>query len=207
MNILNIGYSSANYYLIGQSTHRLLIDIGWPGTMPKFLSIVKRKRIKLQDINYLLITHYHPDHAGLAQEIKLLGIRLIVLENQQSAIPKLRTYMKPSIPYIEITPDDNLILRFRDSRAFLRHFGIDGQIIPTPGHSDDSISLILDEGIAFIGDLPGLNWGADTEHRVVQSWQKIRASNIKTIYPGHGPTSIIGEEKRINPFLNGELGF
>lgn len=188
MNILNVGYDSTNYYLIGQNTTRLLIDVGWPGTLPKLLSIFKRKRVPLQDVEYLLITHYHPDHAGLAQEVKSIGIKLAVLENQQSFIPKLRRYMKPSNPFFEITLDGNLNLSFLDSRAFLLHLGIGGEIIHTPGHTDDSISLILDEGIAFTGDLPGPTWGEDPMHQVEKSWQRIRALNANTICPGHGPT-------------------
>lgn len=39
INILNVGYSSTNYYLIGQNSAWLLIDSGWPGTLPKLLSI------------------------------------------------------------------------------------------------------------------------------------------------------------------------
>lgn len=188
MNILNVGYDSTNYYLIGQNTTRLLIDVGWPGTLPKLLSIFKRKRVPLQDVKYLLITHYHPDHAGLAQEVKSIGIQLVVLENQQSFIPKLRQYMKPSNPFFEITLDGNLNLSFLDSRAFLLHLGIEGEIIHTPGHTDDSISLILDEGIAFTGDLPGPTWGGDPMHQVEKSWKRIRALNANTICPGHGPT-------------------
>lgn len=149
INILNVGYGSTNYYLVGQNTNRLLIDVGWPGTLPKLLNIFKRKRIQLQDVRYLLITHYHPDHAGLAQELKLKGVQLVVMENQMSFIPKLSTYMKPINPYLEITINDNLNLSFKDSRAFLLRLGIKGEIIPTPGHSDDSISVILDEGTAF----------------------------------------------------------
>ncbi|MFB3766643.1 MAG: MBL fold metallo-hydrolase [Methanotrichaceae archaeon] len=187
MNILNVGYSSANYYLIGRNTLRLLIDVGWPGTLSKLRNNLKRKRLQIKDIKYLLATHYHPDHAGLAQEIKLRGVQLIVLENQLSFIPKLRTYMKPSNPYIEITLDDNLNLRSKDSRKFLQGLDIDGEIIPTPGHSDDSISLVLDEGLAFTGDLPGPNWGADPKHQVDQSWQRLSSLNVRTIYPGHGP--------------------
>jgi ribonuclease/clavin/mitogillin len=188
MNILNVGYGSTNYYLIGLSTTPLLIDVGWPGTLPKLLNIFKRKRVSLQDIKYLLITHYHPDHAGLAQEVKSKGIQLIVLENQRSFIPKLRRCMKPSNPYLEITLDDNLNLSFKDSRAFLLRLGIEGEIICTPGHSDDSISLILDEGIAFTGDLPGSTWAReDSIHQVELSWQRIQALDVKTIYPGHGP--------------------
>ncbi len=193
MNILNVGYDSTNYYLIGRNTTSLLIDVGWPGTLPKLLNIFKRKRVSLQDIKYLLVTHYHPDHAGLAQEIKSKGIELVVLENQQSFIPELRIYMKPSNPYHEITFDDNLNLSFKSSRAFLMHLGIEGEIIYTPGHSDDSISLILDEGMAFTGDLPGLAWAEEKSIRQVDlSWQKIRALNVKTIYPGHGPIKHLG---------------
>ncbi len=193
LNILNIGYGSTNYYLIGQSTTPLLIDVGWPGTLPKLLNIFRRKRVALQDIKYLLTTHYHPDHAGLAQEVKLKGIQLVVMENQRPFIPKLCTYMKPSNPYLEITLDDNFNLSFKDSRAFLQRLGIDGEIIHTPGHSDDSISLVLDEGIAFTGDLPGLSWaGEDSIRKVELSWQRLRALNAKMIYPGHGPVRHLG---------------
>jgi ribonuclease/clavin/mitogillin len=191
MNILNVGYDSTNYYLIGQNTTRILIDIGWPGTLPKLLNIFKRKRVPLQDVKYLLVTHYHPDHAGLAQEVKSMGIRLVVVENQQSYIPKLHQYMKPSNPFHDITIDDNLNLSFIDSRAFLLHLGIEGEIIHTPGHSEDSISLILDEGMAFTGDLPGPSWGEDSMHQVEASWQRIRALGVKTIYPGHGPVRLL----------------
>jgi glyoxylase-like metal-dependent hydrolase (beta-lactamase superfamily II) len=187
MNILNVGYDSSNYYLIGQNTTRLLIDVGWPGTLPKLLNIFKRKRVPLQDVKYLLITHYHPDRAGLAQEVKIDRHSACSRRKPAAFIPKLRRYMKPSNPFLEITLDDNHNLRFKDSRAFLLHLGIRGEIIHTSGHTDDSISLILDEGIAFTGDLPGSTWGEDSMHQVETSWQRIRALNAKTIYPGHGP--------------------
>lgn len=185
-NILNVGYSSTNYYLVGQDTAWLLIDVGWPGTLPRLQSILKRGRVLLQDVKYLLVTHYHPDHAGLAQEVKQKGVQLVVMESQQHSIPKLRAYMKPTNPYLEITLHDNLNLSFKDSRGFLSRLGIEGEIIPTPGHSDDSVSLILDEGIAFTGDLPGPNWGEDPMHLVETSWQRIRALKVETIYPGTG---------------------
>lgn len=187
MNILNVGYDSTNYYLIGRNTTGLLIDVGWPGTLPKLLNVFRKKRVPSQDVKYLLVTHYHPDHAGLVQEIKSIGIRLVVLENQQPFFPKLRTYMKQNSPFLEITLNDNLNLSFKDSRAFLLHLDIEGEIIHTPGHSDDSISLILDTGIAFTGDLPSSTWAEDPLRKVEHSWQRIRSLNVKKIYPGHGP--------------------
>jgi glyoxylase-like metal-dependent hydrolase (beta-lactamase superfamily II) len=120
MNIVNVGYDSTNYYVLGASTSRLLVDVGWPGTLPKLLAMLRRKDILLQGIGYLLITHYHPDHAGLAQEVKAKGVRLIVLEQQLPAIPILKTYMKPINHYVDITLHDNLVMSVHESRAFLK---------------------------------------------------------------------------------------
>lgn len=74
-----------------------------------------------------------------------------------------------------------LPLSFQDSRAFSIVLGEEGKIIFTPGHSDDSVSLILDEGIACTGDLPGPGWGEDLKRQVEASWQKLRAIGIETI--------------------------
>jgi len=150
--------------------------------------MLKRKDISLQDIGYLLITHYHPDHAGLAQEVKAKGVRLIVLEQQLPAIPILKSYMKPVNPYVNITLHDNLQLTAGESRAFLTNLGIVGEIIWTPGHSGDSVSLVLDEGVAFTGDLPPPG-SVDEQARntVRQSWDALKALGVRMIYPGHGP--------------------
>jgi glyoxylase-like metal-dependent hydrolase (beta-lactamase superfamily II) len=188
VNIVNVGYDSTNYYVLGHSTTRLLIDVGWPGTLPRLAANLRRKDILLQHIGYLLVTHYHPDHAGLAQEVKDQGVRLIVLEPQLPAIPLLKSYMKPSNPYVDITLHDNLQLAIDESRAFLGKIGIPGAIISTPGHSDDSISLVLDEGSAFTGDLPPPTLvDTDALDTVSQSWDTLRALKTKMIYPGHGP--------------------
>ena len=188
MNIVNVGYDSTNYYVLGASANRLLIDVGWPNTLPKLLATLKRKGIPLQAIGYLLATHYHPDHAGLAQELKAKGMRLIVPEQQVAAIPILKTYMKPINRYVEITLHDNLVMPVSESRAFLKRIGIAGEIIATPGHSNDSMSLVLDEGAAFTGDLPPPGLGdVSADDSVRRSWKALQALRVTTIYPGHGP--------------------
>lgn len=188
MNLINVSYDSTNYYLTGQDHCRLLIDVGWPGTLPKLLANLKRKGVALQDIGYLFITHYHPDHAGLTQELKNQGVRWLLLEQQTGAVSTLKTLMKPGDHFLDIQIQDAVRLETRTSRAFLKSIGVSGEIIHTPGHSSDSMTLVLDEGLAFTGDLPGLGWTVE-EHRVEveQSWQKIREMNVKMIYPGHGP--------------------
>lgn len=188
MNIVNVGYDSTNYYVLGQGGTRLLVDVGWPGTLPKLTANLKRKDIALSDIRYLLVTHYHPDHAGLAQEVKAHGVKLIVLESQVDAIPTLKTHMKPVNHYADIRLDDNLNLTFEASRKFLKTLNLEGEIIRTPGHSDDSVTLILDEGYAFTGDLSGPQYVTDEARPQAElSWAKLHAHHVKTLYPGHGP--------------------
>lgn len=184
--IVNVGYDSTNYYVLGGT---LLIDIGFPGTLPKLQHQCKRMSVNLAAIQYVLCTHYHPDHAGLAQELKRTGVKLLVLSNQVAFIPTLRTYMKPEQKYIDIELKDNVVIEFDASRAWLKKLGIAGEIVPTPGHSDDSVALVLDSGEVFTGDLPHPRMTDDAV--TTQSWQRIRALGAKTAYPGHGPAVAI----------------
>ncbi len=192
MNIVNVGYDSTNYYVLADTIPRLLVDVGWPGTLPKLRHACERMGVSLPDLKHLLITHYHPDHAGLVQELKRTGVKLVVVDTQVAAIPVLRTYMKPQYNYVDIELADNIVISIEESRACLSRIGIQGEIISTPGHSDDSITLVLDEGAAFTGDLtPLMAVTEDKENVVRQSWEKIRSLGATTIYPGHGPVGRI----------------
>ncbi len=188
VNIVNVGYDSTNYYVIEQNRQRLLVDVGWPGTLSKLTASLKRKGLALMDVNYLIATHYHPDHAGLVQELKDRGVKHVILEQQLSAIPQLKTYMKPGSGYVDIRLQDSLHLKTAESRAWLRSIGLSGEIVGTPGHSEDSVCIVLDEGFAFTGDLtPPVMVDTDKAEVVEQSWARLRALNVQTIYPGHGP--------------------
>jgi glyoxylase-like metal-dependent hydrolase (beta-lactamase superfamily II) len=94
--------------------------------------------------------------------------------------------MKPSQQYVDITLNDNINVLTTESRAFLRRIDIDGEIIATPGHSDDSVTLILDTGIAFTGDLPPAYMADDSTHVTQRSWESIQSHSVTTVYPGHG---------------------
>ncbi len=189
MNIVNVGYDSTNYYVIGSGKDRLLVDVGWPGTLGKLLSNLKRKGIAIEEIRYLLATHYHPDHAGLVQEVKNKGVRLMVVEGQAAAIPALKQWMKPEMHYVDIDVRDSTEVAFSESRPFLAKLGIAGEIVHTPGHSDDSVTLVLDTGDAFTGDLQSESRADESSiDAVKRSWEKIRSMNTKTIHPGHGPS-------------------
>ena len=80
LTITNVGYRSTNFWVVSAGTSRMLVDLGWPGTMGQMRANPRRMDVPLQEIRYGLVTHYHIDHAGLAQELKLAGVPPLVLE-------------------------------------------------------------------------------------------------------------------------------
>jgi len=188
VTIVNVGYRSTNYWVVSAGTSRLLVDLGWPGTIGKMRASLKRKDVPIKEIRYGLATHYHIDHAGLGQELKQAGVPLIVLNVQEPAIPLMKTHIKPQDQYVEITMHDNVTISFAESRSLLERIGIPGEILHTPGHSYDSISLLLDDGSAFTGDLtPASFIGMEDAAVVSASWQLLRERGATRVYPGHGP--------------------
>jgi glyoxylase-like metal-dependent hydrolase (beta-lactamase superfamily II) len=101
----------------------------------------------------------------------------------------MKQWIKPRDNYTEITLHDNIVLSTAKSRPFLAALGIGGEIVHTPGHSDDSVTLVLDTGVAFTGDLTLETMVASEDAEVVaRSWQSLRERGVTTIYGGHaGP--------------------
>jgi endoribonuclease LACTB2 len=186
--LVNVGYRSTNFYVVSADRSRLLVDLGWPGTFPTLRAELDRKGIPIAELRYGLATHYHPDHAGLAQELKAAGVPLLVIVGQETAIPLLKQWMKPVDRFIDISLHDNIAVRAADSRSLLAEMGLAGEVVHTPGHSDDSVSLVLDNGWAFTGDLPPEGLATPkSESAVIRSWEALRARGATTVYPGHGP--------------------
>lgn len=189
MNVISITYKSANCYLIPSDGGWVMIDTGWPDTLSQLLQLLNQNNISVNEINYLIITHYHPGHAGLTQNLKDLGTNLIIHQSQVTYYNRLNTLYKknPQAHFRDITPMGNMIVNEAESRNLLESIGINGELISTPGHSDDSISLVIDNDCAFIGDLPSMSSPDDELDIVIEdSWDQIDHFHVKTIYPGHG---------------------
>ena len=188
VTVVNVGYRSTNYWVVSAGTLRLLVDLGWPGSMGKMRANLNRMGVPIKEIRYALATHYHIDHAGLGQELKQAGVPLLVLDVQVSAIPLMKTWTKPQDRYVEITTHDNVTISCAESRAVLEQIGIPGEIVHTPGHSDDSVSLLLDDGSVFTGDLTRVEYiSVEDAAVVVASWRSLRERGATCVYPGHGP--------------------
>jgi glyoxylase-like metal-dependent hydrolase (beta-lactamase superfamily II) len=186
VTIVSVGYRSTNYWVVSAGTSRLLVDIGWPGTLGTMKANLKRMGVPLPEIRYALATHYHIDHAGLAQELKMEGVPLLVLDVQVDAIPIMKTWTKPSDNYLEITSDGNVTISFTESRQLLSQIGIPGEILHTPGHSDHCVSLLLDDGSVFTGDLPPQAHAFDNPVALA-TWRLLRERGAARVFPAHGP--------------------
>lgn len=178
-------YKNTNCYYIKGKIGSLLIDTDWAGALNDFLT--KIKELNIQKIDYLLITHYHPDHMGIAQDIINMGANLLLIDIQKDFIHGVDHIFQRD-KNIKFNPLDTepIIISCEQSRIFLEKLGIKGEIIYTPGHTDDSISLILDNGTAFVGDLYDLNSAIYfNDEKINNSWNKILSHNITKIYYGH----------------------
>lgn len=188
--IVNVGYRSTNYYVISAGRSRLLVDLGWPGMLGALLANLERKGIPLAEVTHGVATHYHIDHAGLAQELKDRGMTLLVTPEQVSSVPRMKRWTKPEDRYVDIRLDDarTRVMALAESRTFLESMGIGGELIHTPGHSEDSVSLLLDDGSVFTGDLTHPAMAGEEDVVVVAaSWRTLRERGATTVHGGHGP--------------------
>jgi glyoxylase-like metal-dependent hydrolase (beta-lactamase superfamily II) len=187
-SVVNVDYRSTNYWVISAGRSRLLVDLGWPGTMGTMRANLSRADIPLGEIRYGLATHYHIDHAGLAQELKNAGVPLLVIDVQVPFIQMMTRHVKPQDHFTEISMEGNVILPASETRALLHRLGIAGEILRTPGHSDDSVSLLLDDGRVFTGDLthPAMI-AAENADVVRASWRVLKERGASLVHAGHGP--------------------
>ena len=182
-------YGNTNTFYIENGDKGILIDTDWAGTLTKFYKEIKRNGVMFSNIKYVIATHYHPDHMGLISKLMELGIKLVVFDVQRDYIHYSDEIFgrDKSLNYRPIIDSKADVINCTDSRYFLSLLNINGEIIYTPGHSDDSISLILDEGIAIVGDLDPIDFidSYDYNQKVNESWKRILCLQPKVIYYGH----------------------
>ncbi len=199
-NLVTITIKSTHYYLLDCLGGRLLVDTGWAGSLAQFTAELKRYQIPLAGIRYVMITHHHPDHAGLTQEIKnASGARLVIHEKQIPFLKDLAAFYQDQSKgaYVPIRIEKNDIILPPSNRAVLKSIGLTGEALETPGHGDDSISLVLDGDLACTGDLtPPFLAGEENAAILRDSWARVLALDPQMIYPAHG-NPVPAEQMRV----------
>jgi hydroxyacylglutathione hydrolase len=149
-------------------------------------------------IKLIVNTHGHQDHiSGNAIFQAKYDIPIYIHKFDALA---LEDFEKDRFPAPVLLEDGNQI-SFGDQNLRILH---------TPGHTPGSICLIGDR-LIFTGDtlfaegIGRTDFAGGSDRDMQQSLTKlVHLPDNLLIYPGHGPTSIMGEEKRVNPFLVSE---
>lgn len=193
MNLVNVGYKSVNCYALESGNCYLLIDVGMPGTYGELVSVLKRKSVPLAKIRFLVVTHFHPDHCGVAQQLKDAGVTLLLGDVQERHLAEANRALAKFPGYIPISDVGSTIIATDDRAAWKAATGMDGVLLNTPGHSDDSVTIIIDGVGAFVGDLrPPEAYTGEAIALAEKSWAKIRATGAREAFPAHGASFALG---------------
>ena len=152
---IKLRYGKTNTFLVPGNGGYLLVDTDYAGTLPAFYKALKTAGVQLKDIAFVLASHYHPDHMGLIPELMKQGVRLLLIDIQTKDVHYSDQFFsrEKALRFVPIDESEAKVISCRESRAFLTSIGIAGEIISTPSHSRDSVSLVLDDGDCFVGDL------------------------------------------------------
>ena len=182
-------YGNTNTFYIPGSKGGLLIDTDWSGTLPQFFKAIKAAGLGISDISYVLATHYHPDHVGIIGELQRLGVVLLVVDVQRGFLhfPDEIFSRDRRLHYVPIDETAAKVLPCEESRAFLHSLGIGGEIVHTPSHSEDSISVLLDGGDCIVGDLEPYSYlnGYEDNPRLKKDWGQILSRHPRRIFYAH----------------------
>ncbi|MBO7404415.1 MAG: MBL fold metallo-hydrolase [Clostridia bacterium] len=188
--MIKLQYGNTNTFLLPGRGEYLLLDTGYAGTLNAFYKAIKAKDIRVKDIAFVLATHYHPDHIGLIPDLMDQGVRLLLADTQTEAVHNADSILarEPRLNWRPIRESDAAVLPCSDSRVFLRRMGIDGEIVSTPSHSRDSISVLLDDGDCFVGDLErrAVLPGYEENPQLQRDWETVMARHPKRIFYAHG---------------------
>lgn len=182
-------YGNTNTFFIKGVNSGLLIDTDYAGTLPAFFRAIKSAGIDLRNITYVLATHYHPDHIGIVGELQRHGVKLVLVDVQKKCVHfSDHIFSKDQhMHYTPINENTAVIISCEESRAFLKRIGIDGEMIHTPSHSEDSISVILDDGDCIVGDLEPISYvdAYDNNIALREDWEKVKSFQPVRIFYAH----------------------
>jgi hydroxyacylglutathione hydrolase len=203
MDMIVVGPLMTNCYIIHGNGDALVIDPGWEGDV--LVKAIEELDVK---VKYLVATHLHTDHINGAKEvIDRFGPEWLYHEKEEDLwelLPMMarRFGLKhPELPHAD---------RYLKEGDVLKVAGSSFKVLFTPGHSPGSISL-LGDGEVYDGDLlfEGSIGRTDFEYGSFETLEgsireKLYVLERDTkVYPGHGPMTTVGIEKKHNMFVRG----
>ena len=201
---LPVGALETNCYLVGCEQTRLGAVIDPGGDAADILAAVEQKGLTLK---YVLLTHAHFDHIGAVAEI--VQATRVPVAMHPADLPLLRArggaalfgvFMRPS-PDPDIELADGQVIELGVLRLRVLH---------TPGHTPGHVTFheataraAFDGDVLFQQGIGRTDFPGSSFQQLMNSIRNklFTLPDDTTIYPGHGPATTVGDEKRYNPFL------
>lgn len=230
MDIINIGNFAVNNYLVHTQKGWIAIDTGYAGSFERYCKQLKERSISLTDIKYIILTHAHDDHAGFLSELlKSTQAQLILHDKAPGRLltghnqwiggcsglfakvfvegMRLVGKAKHEFPAIDVR---NSATVWDGSSQPLLDDGIPIKLLYLPGHTVDSIGLLLDTGELFCGDA-AMNGFPSNKRNIIwienlddysRSWDRMIDANAQMIYPSHGKPFPASDLKQFRKYHN-----
>jgi glyoxylase-like metal-dependent hydrolase (beta-lactamase superfamily II) len=204
-NALAVGLLEVNCYILGdeESKEAVVIDPG--GDEDAILEVLKNHSLQLKTI---IDTHGHFDHVDANQPLKDATGALIAIHEADAAM-----LAKPSAEAMFFTGNR---LRLSQADILLKEGDVLSvgnfrlRVLHTPGHTPGGLSLVVEgHTLVYVGDLLFQGSIGRTDFPGGSLDDLINAVKTKiftlgdnyTVYPGHGPVTTVGQERKYNPFF------
>jgi len=204
--VIRVLSGRSNVFLLTFGGKNVLIDTG-PGFMSKTLEN-RLKALNISNIEYLILTHTHFDHAANAQKIKEnYNAQVLVHKSEVSFLTRGENIVPQGTNLIAKTIVDIFAKRFLslsrykpcqydiliDNTFDLNIIGFNAYIVNTPGHTTGSVSIIVDNEIALVGDamFGVFKWSvfppfANDIIQMIRSWGTLLETECRIFIPSHG---------------------
>jgi glyoxylase-like metal-dependent hydrolase (beta-lactamase superfamily II) len=203
-SVHTIKLSLSNCFLV-RGKRTLLVDTGSPREGKKILSALAALGVRLNDVEAILHTHGHSDHAGSTAELLQQRHIPTAIHPQDAAMVregKNRTLLPLSFVATMLRPFvDKPFAPFEPDMMLDESFQSDGvTVVHTPGHTAGSVALVLDNGEAIIGDTimggflggvfmpskPEKHYFAEDIDVLHESIKRLMVLPVERFYVGHG---------------------
>ena len=208
LETLTVGPFQENCYVIGDeaSGTGAVVDPGDEAT--RIALAVEQTGLEIAQI---LITHAHIDHVGaVAALVDEYSCPVLMHAEAEPMLNQLPTQaMMMGLRFGKVPAVDRHVI----DREVLEVGGLGLESLYTPGHAPGHLALYVEsESVVFSGDALFAGsvgrtdlFGGDMEVLMRSLRERLLALPDETrVYPGHGPQTTIGDERRYNPFLQGD---
>jgi glyoxylase-like metal-dependent hydrolase (beta-lactamase superfamily II) len=207
LKVTTIDCFGSNAFLLETDSSLFLIDAGYPGYQNKIMREIKKNNSQNKPLKMIILTHAHFDHCGSASKLKkMTGAKIAIHTLDSSDLHNAKTRIDHTsfagfFGKNILLPIALLIFRpvkTRPDIVFENGFtfnesGLNAEVLHTPGHTDGSSTIVVEDSLVFLGDLIVKGKNFSMQHYYAVSWDKIRSSiktvsrlSFKTGYIGHG---------------------